>query len=159
MLVDFADTLPQWLHLFTTLLAHMHSSINVFIYGYTNRHFKAAYYHIWYKITGQSFGFSEKDTASCKVINVACTKSSQSMKSINQVRVAEKMSGLRNVSANDKLRLMSLSSGPFGMKNGLFSKMQPRPPLITDHFPPELKMPPHLANGHSYQKSGLSVVD
>ncbi len=112
-------------------------------------------------MTGQSFGFAEKDAPTCKVINVACTDDS-SMKSINQVIVAEKkpVPGNDKVrpSGNDKVKLVSLSMSD-RMENALFSKMQPRPPLITDYFPTELKMPPHLAVDLPSQKTGLSVVD
>ena len=42
LLVDFADDLPMWLHLWVTYLAHLHSAINWLIYWLTNKKFRQA---------------------------------------------------------------------------------------------------------------------
>lgn len=34
---------PGWFYVITVIMAHGNSTVNVFIYGFTNRHFRAAY--------------------------------------------------------------------------------------------------------------------
>ena len=43
IIVDFKDHLPMWVHLWVTILAHSHSSLNFFIYGLTNATFRQGF--------------------------------------------------------------------------------------------------------------------
>jgi len=41
VLLDTSDTLPLPVHLYTSMLAHLHASINFVIYGIMNANFRA----------------------------------------------------------------------------------------------------------------------
>lgn len=50
VVADFEDRLPEELHLFALLLAHLHSTINCVIYALTNAQFRAGYRFLMGKI-------------------------------------------------------------------------------------------------------------
>ena len=43
IVIDFDDSLPMEVYLYALLLAHMHSTLNSFVYYFTNPHFKHGY--------------------------------------------------------------------------------------------------------------------
>jgi hypothetical protein len=49
LLGDRYDTFPAWAHLFGSLTAHLHASINFIIYGVSNRKIRAGYERFIYK--------------------------------------------------------------------------------------------------------------
>ena len=49
LISDRYNTFPVWAHLFGSLTAHLHASINFIIYGVSNRKIRAGYDRFFYK--------------------------------------------------------------------------------------------------------------
>ncbi|CAC5401051.1 unnamed protein product [Mytilus coruscus] len=75
LVADADDTFPHEVHLFITVFAHLHPSINWLIYYYTNGNFKAGFHKIFricsrrYK-TQHDGQVSQSGTTTTRVINI-----------------------------------------------------------------------------------------